>query len=73
MTKETVTIVQVTKTMGDPDDMGTISGGERDYYLPGADCDATLEALRGAGFKVVESIGELLDEAAAKPNTIRMA
>ena len=58
-----VTVVNVERPVGDPDDMGSITGDGPDYFLPGANYKATVKALHDAGFKIVDSINKALEKA----------
>ena len=55
----TVTIVQIEKPAGDRDGTTYITGDDPPYYLPGADHDATIKALRAAGFQVWDRLNDL--------------
>ena len=60
--KVTVTIVQVSRTVGSRDDTTYSTGDDPQYHLPGADYDQTIAALRRAGFEVVDTFGDALDQ-----------
>ena len=47
---------------GVPDDMGSITGDGPDYFLPGANYEATVKALHDAGFKIGDSIKDVLED-----------
>ena len=44
-----VTVVNVERPVGDPDDMGSITGDGPDYFLPGANYEATVKGYCQVG------------------------
>ena len=65
MKKEKVTavLVQVERSRD-----GVLVGGDTpSYRLPSADYNETIQALREAGFELVDRIEDMLEDEAAKP------
>ena len=58
------TLLTLTRNTRDPQDLGTIGGPDnRYYYLPGADYNETVKALRDAGFKPADRIEDVVEDA----------
>ena len=55
----TVTILQVSRPAGDRDHLGHWSEDDHLFHLPGADHNATIKALRAAGFQVWDRLNDL--------------
>ena len=65
MVRVTLVNVERERPVRVPDDMewkGTVTGDGPDYFLPGANYEATVEALHDAGFKIVDSIKDALED-----------
>ena len=62
-----VSVVQIEIENRSRGDQMSVVGDTPTYWLPGADYDATITALRGAGFELVETIDDALHKAASCP------